>query len=1479
MTREYLRVTPTSAGLEPDVVSTAITSLHKLSATDSDGVIARLTPFRSEQPVTFEFLAISDGTNEPVEFYYGADTKLDVLQQRLRSIYPDSFDIDRVDIDIVRKLIQPVEQQPAEFDGGLEEERLLDPDAADPPTDRNPPIGTDGGTVRARPSLEDVTPYGVRWRGSVDRRKDWMTSLTDFSETITPTPNHADEENPHSGRAPLAPLIDQLTDAAQPLAFQVVFQRKPDWSRQARRRSGALLAGKDTLLQKLLSIESPGRRHDSHRTSTGNRHERHRHGVGRDRRRPSQTKMRDRERDQETETRLDHLRENTPKRTFTVNARLLALSTDDDIDELETRLDTLCSVFDPLDGPYYEIEGERFRDRGLLDRTADTRARSALERFRTRSIATRRRDHLPRPTNRADSRLDLVLNAEELANLIVVPSAADLTVEGSRGTRAEQRSRNPLPRPTHDITRQLRRPGLELGYLLDENRDPEDEPLRIPPDLLPFHVGRFAKTGAGKSIALINDALSVYEQTSGPVFLIDTKGGGLPDNYMRAHAKRFGFEDLEENVLHFDIPELLPGFAFFNIEPALANGVPRQQAIKDRVDHYVEVLKMTMGAERYEQAVVSPNLLKYLIRLMYDAEHGLDHGRYRESVDYFGQSQLEQVVDQLYAAGPPQAAPEEAPQSSSEEVTSKIHRHLMADPQTFANIMGGVSNRMDYITADPFLRQIFDTTEPCFDIRNLLDEDVVVIFDLGDLRADAATVMAGVILTNLYDAVTERGSAELAATPDDYVANLLIDEASSIVVSDVFNDLLEKGREFNLSVELVSQFPEQMELEGDREVYLNVLNNIGAPIVGKIAVDDEIARALAHEDMDPTEFRNRVRALPRGEWIAQVPSPEFGETGPMPFSIDPLPIPAGHPESEVPLTAAEEARFGDALDTVHERTQADYGVPVDGNEPTARVPEPLQETLELATDSLDELLAVLSRYVQLREGVRETNEPVSVRAVDDLLETWYDTQLPGSDSDANDEGDRNVPSREALAEIRDRSPLFELSVDTDRNETVMRLTETGEQTSEPETGTVQAAGTAAHDDAIGRVEAAFTRAGFLVAPVRQDGSAQPDAWAVHPEAEVPIALEVETTTHTKPAKVLTNLARAQEHGVVPVFVVPPGDDAESAIAQRVANILEDPVKTRKRGEVELYVGTDHVTFNGGAEADNGVTAVRPVASETDTTSNRTRWRREGREYVLTDEDGTEHARVADVDAAPKEQFPATYSIDRDSGTVTVSVPGELPRTYESEAAFREDWVPVKRPVLPESDLPVAEYDPETYVIGVLRDGDRATEKRNEDVAIYQDSALHPVQGLTEALQTGELRAARSHPDDVHGSEQPATVTADGGACEQDFAGRQGEAQSTSTAETNSSSPDSAAAGVESFASERLVEDEGNVIPFREVYDAYEFFVEANEFEPKPDTHLTPALKEHITVESQSKWFDGETQQCYIGVDLVDSGAQRGDRGE
>jgi hypothetical protein len=43
----------------------------------------------------------------------------------------------------------------------------------------------------------------------------------------------------------------------------------------------------------------------------------------------------------------------------------------------------------------------------------------------------------------------------------------------------------------------------------------------------------------------------------------------MAQNYMRAHARRFGMTDLEENVVHFPVPDVLPGFSFFDLEPSM----------------------------------------------------------------------------------------------------------------------------------------------------------------------------------------------------------------------------------------------------------------------------------------------------------------------------------------------------------------------------------------------------------------------------------------------------------------------------------------------------------------------------------------------------------------------------------------------------------------------------------------------------------------------------------------------------------------------------------------------------------------------------------------------------------------------------------------------------------------------------------------------------------------------------------------------
>src|SRR6056297_2719799 len=112
---EYLRVTPTSEELAPEGIPRVLESLHKLTTVESTGLAQKLNPLHSETPPRFEFLALTGGADDPVEFFYGADEHLDTLEKRLRSIYPKTFDIERVDVDVTARLIQPVEFTRKEF--------------------------------------------------------------------------------------------------------------------------------------------------------------------------------------------------------------------------------------------------------------------------------------------------------------------------------------------------------------------------------------------------------------------------------------------------------------------------------------------------------------------------------------------------------------------------------------------------------------------------------------------------------------------------------------------------------------------------------------------------------------------------------------------------------------------------------------------------------------------------------------------------------------------------------------------------------------------------------------------------------------------------------------------------------------------------------------------------------------------------------------------------------------------------------------------------------------------------------------------------------------------------------------------------------------------------------------------------------------------------------------------------------------------
>lgn len=1026
----------------------------------------RMNPFKdtTEEVPKFEFLAISEGKEAPVEFYYGTtEGFIEVLKKRLMTAYPGSFNVEIVDIDVLQKVIPPKEYDPEDFAKQYQEGYInYNPDAKgtvedieEPSSDRSGgegdhiddngqkdsdegadssddtttetekdtntqettaerdpdkgyvgddseplvrpshntrdveeqavrsdgtevtidpnevpaldtidddlldvvalpdevsggrieqahnidrPTLTDDGNILARPTLEYGKPVGAVWQGEGERKKDWMTTLKMFSHIAEPDSEDVQE------RAPLATLIQHLAESDLPIAYQVVFKRIENWSEQAEKRKDDLHLDRDTLGQKI-TYEIGELVHGS---SQERRRERRRNPM------EDMGESADGSEDSaiagEIGKRARLIDNKVPKRTFRANIRAVSVATGDiSVDDVKRTMDELASVLDHLDGFFYGL-----RPTIRADGTDSVRNQKAgteeFHRFINREIVTAS----------GKVRDDVIANADELANFLSVPSSKNLTVSGVRGTRAEPESRDPLPRPDPDLMKHFHRPGMRVGYALDKESDREPIPTQVPTDQLTAHYARFATTGAGKSKALINDMLSLHENSDGPTILIDPKGDGMPENYMRAHYERFGEENFKEKVIHFPVPDILPGFTFFNINPALENGKRRVDAVQDKADHYEELLKLVMGRERYRESKVAPIIIKSLIKSLFDKEHVEKHNQeLHESEEprdpnVFSHRDLEKATREMRKYGVTDGEKGRLPSPSDERVRETIEMYTEAEDSNFATLMDAVFNRLNYIRSDAHLRRIFDNTQDNFDFRNHLNDNKVILFDLGNLRDEATLVMTGLILTNLWDSLQEsdrskctHGHEDISECKkiarengldendppcrepwnNDHLVNMIMDEAASVAVSDLMNKMLEQGRSFHLSVGLSMQFPEQMKSSAGDRVYRNVLNNVATFLIGKITLDEEIADAMAHENMSPVEFSNRIKALPRGEWIAQLPSPEFMETGPEPFSVEPLPIPSGHPESRHVLTEQAEERFKHFMDRyVHSDARNQYGI-------------------------------------------------------------------------------------------------------------------------------------------------------------------------------------------------------------------------------------------------------------------------------------------------------------------------------------------------------------------------------------------------------------------------------------------------------------------------------------------------------------------------------------------------------------------------
>jgi len=309
---------------------------------------------------------------------------------------------------------------------------------------------------------------------------------------------------------------------------------------------------------------------------------------------------------------------------------------------------------------------------------------------------------------------------------------------------------------------------------------------------------------------------------------------------------------------------------------------------------------------------------------LFDEENGSDHftiGDLLEAAQNFQHygREIENVKD-----ADPSELEQALPPIEDEQVRGFLESHLEKEERQFMNTTDAVLNRIRKLKERDFIwdmlsfevpeehwndaKDWYDRSEvPMLDLKTILNGNKVLLMDTGNLRGESSEVFTVLFLSHLWTSVQSLWTP----SGDDYIANVIIEESANIARNEiVYNELLPKGREFNLSLGLIMQYPEQVlgeDPRSNRRAYQEILNNVNTKIIGNIATDDMLANSLFHEDLDTDEIKDRIAGLRRGEWIVQLPSTGFHKQKPEILTLKPLPIPPGH--SEGPFDVSPKSEF------------------------------------------------------------------------------------------------------------------------------------------------------------------------------------------------------------------------------------------------------------------------------------------------------------------------------------------------------------------------------------------------------------------------------------------------------------------------------------------------------------------------------------------------------------------------------------------
>ena len=890
----YIKITPAREQVTPDHVIKGLYGLYRAGS-------GRTLPFHAERHLsfvrthhTFEFLIHKPEATQRFDFYLGVRPyeveAVEHLAANVRAMYPERFRFEIVPFATSAVFVDDAEPDHAtladlESFEGLDELANLegfDPGLLDGVNDSDAPAS---GPGENDDSVDPTPPAMVRWGGVETKNNDWMTLLSQFSEVSV--------DIEEAFRSPLSVLLEQATETDEPFLFQAVFTPRQDWTKAAETHKRNLKMG-TTSMWSAFKQEAGATLFG---TSEAERQQRHRPDT------PEQiggTLSGGGDGPSTRHSRMGQIDLKQPTVTFDLSLRAGGEP---------SVINGITGAFTALSGPYYGVEGTGV---DAVDREFEDLCEARLGR-----TSIRERFGSVDPV--------IVASPDELANFVTVPNTGALPKASRGASGGSPDARSPLTATDEELLAKFDS-GMCIGEAETATPDRPNIPINLTAEQLTHHILRASTTGSGKTTAMINDGLTAYEELDGPIFIFDKKGGSMADEYKRAHFHRFGNLD---DIVHLPVPGPngeLPAFPFFDIRPQLAAGTPREAAVQEKVDRYNELLTYVLGEEQHNQAFVAQEILSNLIVALFDPVYGTDAFAISDLLEAATQMQTERVV----------------PDVSDPELHATLTRHFDAEERRFATSIDAVLNRITKLKERDFIWRMLnfvpewdESTEAyadeqmLFDLDGLLDSKKVVLIDTGELRPPSSNLFTVLLLDYLWSWVRLRESwADDAAGPaDDYCVNLIIDEAAPILKADlVRNEMIPDAREFALAFEVILHFPEQVKRDAlDTRAYQEILRNINTKLIGKLAIDDELATTLFHEELDAEALINRIASLPRGEWLAQLPDTGFMTDTPELVTLKPLPIPAGHSDSDDPVDAGTyRAGGGDSDDPGQTFQEADH---------------------------------------------------------------------------------------------------------------------------------------------------------------------------------------------------------------------------------------------------------------------------------------------------------------------------------------------------------------------------------------------------------------------------------------------------------------------------------------------------------------------------------------------------------------------------